>query len=108
MHANALRQILVNALARTKAALDEQEVDLPGFVWRELASVIDCGDIEKGFVRVVCAECKHERLVGFSCKARGVCSSCVGRRMNELSLHLIDHVTWTCRCANSCCHCRSL
>jgi hypothetical protein len=40
----------------------------------------------------VCAGCKHERLVGFSCKGRAVCSSCVGRKMNELSLHLMDHV----------------
>jgi hypothetical protein len=31
---SALRQILVYALARTKAALDEQDVYLPGFVWR--------------------------------------------------------------------------
>ncbi len=35
---------------------------------------------------------KHERLVGFSCKGSAVCSSCVGRKMNELSLHLMDHV----------------
>jgi len=30
--------------------------------------------------------------LGFSCKGRAVCSSCVGRKMNELAFHLDDHV----------------
>jgi hypothetical protein len=88
----ALRQILVHSLKSTRAALDADEVYLPRFVWRELEAIIDCGDVHKGFVRVVCGSCKHERVVGFSCKGRGVCSSCVGRKMNELAYHLDDHV----------------
>jgi len=82
----------VHSLKSTRAALDAAEVYLPRFVWRELESVIDCGVLERGFVRVVCGACKHERLVGFSCKGRGVCSSCVGRKMSELAFHLDDHV----------------
>jgi len=89
---SALRQILAESLAKTRAALAEEDVYLPRFVWCELEAIIDCGDVRKGFVRVVCGACKHERLVAFSCKGRAVCSSCVGRKMNELSLHLFDHV----------------
>ncbi len=89
---NTLRRILVHSLTQTRAELEASDVYLPRFVWRELESILGCGVIERGFVRVVCADCKHERLVGFSCKGRAVCSSCVGRKMNELSLHLIDHV----------------
>ena len=34
---------------------------------------LECGDLEKGFARVRCPEC---RLVAFSCKARWFCPSC--------------------------------
>jgi hypothetical protein len=88
----ALRQILAQNLAKTRAELAEEDVYLPRFVWRELEAIIACGDVHKGFVRVVCGACKHERIVGFSCKGRAVCSSCVGRKMNELSLHLFEKV----------------
>ena len=90
--ATALRQILVSFLASTRDELAEKDMYLPRFVWRELEAIIDCGVLDRGFVRVVCDACKHERNVGFSCKGRGVCSSCVGRKMAELSQHLFDHV----------------
>jgi hypothetical protein len=31
---------------------------------------LDCGDLERGFARVRCDECKHEYLLAFSCKGR--------------------------------------
>ena len=34
----------------------------------------------------------HPQLVAFSCKGRGFCPSCGGRRMAERAAHLIDHV----------------
>jgi len=89
---SALRQILVSSLTSTREELAEADVYLPRFVWRELEAIIDCGIVERGFVRVVCGACKHERIVGFCCKGRAVCSSCVGRRMAELSQHLFAHV----------------
>ena len=39
--------------------------------------------MENGFLRVVCEDCKHERLAAFSCKRRGSYSSCGARRMAE-------------------------
>ena len=46
----------------------DADVYLPRFVWRELEGIIACGDVHRGFVRVVCQSCKHERVLGFSCK----------------------------------------
>jgi Transposase zinc-binding domain len=31
-------------------------------------------------------------VVGFSCKGRGFCPSCTGRRMADLAAHLVDEV----------------
>jgi len=36
------------------------------------------------------AEPCEEELVPFSCKRRGICPSCTGRRMAELAAHLVD------------------
>jgi hypothetical protein len=37
-------------------------------------------------------DCFREVLVRFSCKGRGFCPSCCGRRMAELAAHLVDGV----------------
>lgn len=41
---------------------------------------------------VACLFCGHERLVGFSCKRRGFCPSCLGRRMTDTAIHLAENV----------------
>ena len=43
-------------------------------------------------MRVQCESCHKENLVAFSCKRRGFCPSCGGRRMSETAIHLVDHV----------------
>ena len=45
-----------------------------------------------GFLRVHCDACGHDRLVAFSCKGRGFCPSCGGRRMADTAAHLVDRV----------------
>ena len=45
-----------------------------------------------GFARVRCERCAFEHLVPFSCKGRGFCPSCGGRRMTERAAHLVDGV----------------
>jgi hypothetical protein len=64
----------------------------PGFVERELASFLDCGVLVRGFCRVRCEQCGKDEVVAFSCKGRGFCPSCGGRRMAEEAAHLVDHV----------------
>ena len=45
-----------------------------------------------GFARFRCSGCAREILVAFSCKGRGFCPSCCGRRMAVLAAHLVDGV----------------
>ena len=65
---------------------------LPQFVEREFRDLLTCGVLSRGFARVRCEGCAFERLVPFSCKRRGFCPSCGGRRMAELAAHLVDAV----------------
>ncbi len=51
-----------------------------------------CGILAHGFVRVHCDACGLDRLVPFSCKRRGFCPSCGGRRMADTAAHLVDCV----------------
>jgi hypothetical protein len=88
----ALQRILRDGLGETKRELEAHQAWLPSFVWQALDSAAICGDVSKGFVRVHCFGCRRDQLVPFSCKGRGVCSSCVGRRMAELTEHLVSHV----------------
>jgi ribosomal protein S27E len=65
---------------------------LPYFVEKEFESFLSCGSLSEGFVRVKCTDCSDEKLIPFSCKKRGICSSCAGRRMAEKAAHLVDNV----------------
>ncbi len=58
----------------------EEQGGLPKFVEREVEEYLRCGILEHGCLRLACARCGFERLVGFSCKRRGFCPSCLGRR----------------------------
>jgi hypothetical protein len=65
---------------------------LPAFVEREFREFLTCGSFGAGFARFRCRTCGLERLVAFSCKGRGLCPSCGGRRMTERAAHLVDRV----------------
>ncbi len=65
---------------------------LPKFVTEELHKYMDCGILGRGFAHLFCAGCREHHVVAFSCKARAVCPSCLGRRMNEGALKLTDYV----------------
>ena len=51
-----------------------------------------CGDPHFGFLRLRCEGCAHERLLPFSCKARGLCPSCGKRRATEWALRFVEEV----------------
>jgi hypothetical protein len=65
---------------------------VPRFVAAEFRAFLRCGFLAGGFARFRCPGCTTERLVAFSCKGRGFCPSCGGRRMAERAAHLVDHV----------------
>jgi len=56
-----------------------------------------CGALGGGFARFRCSACGFDRLVPFSCRGRGFCQSCGGRRMVERAAHLVDHVSASAR-----------
>jgi hypothetical protein len=63
-----------------------------GFWDRAVARYLDCGVWDHGFARIRCDTCRHEMLVAFSCKQRGLCPSCSAKRGAELGAFLIEHV----------------
>ena len=65
---------------------------VPRWLERGFRSYLRCGILAHGFARVRCTDCGHDRLLAFSCKGRGVCSSCNTRRMAEVAAHLTDEV----------------
>jgi Transposase zinc-binding domain len=65
-------------------------VRVPKHARRELEAYLDCGLLCRGFARLGCEETGESRLVAFSCKGRGFCPSCKGRRMSATAANL-DH-----------------
>lgn len=83
-----LREHLETFLARAR----ERDHPVPRFVERELRGYLACGVLAHGFLRLHCDACGCDRLVPFSCKGRGFCPSCGGRRMADTAAHLVDRV----------------
>jgi hypothetical protein len=65
---------------------------LPKFVTDELHGFMSCGILGRGFAHLFCDSCGEHHVVAFSCKARAVCPSCLGRRMSAGAANLVDHV----------------
>lgn len=59
---------------------------------KEPEAYLDSGLLCRGFARLVCESCDESRLVAFSCKGRGFCPSCLGRRMCATAANLIEDV----------------
>jgi hypothetical protein len=84
-----VREHLETFLAHTR---ENYARPLPRYVQEELRGYLRCGVFAYGFVRCRCDACGHDLLVAFSCKGRGVCPSCGGRRMANSAAHLVDRV----------------
>jgi hypothetical protein len=78
-----VRENLETFLAEARARGDG--AGIPAFIERELRDYLSCGVLARGFARFRCDCCGHEVLVAFSCKSRGLCPSCCGRRMAALA-----------------------
>jgi hypothetical protein len=87
-----LYQVLAENLAAFRQSVDDQGKRLPEYVEQELSDFLACGRLEHGFIRLKCGDCGHEKLLAFSCKRRGFCPSCCGRRMNEAEKRLVEAV----------------
>ena len=71
---------------------DPEATGLPVYVQQEFYDYLRCGILAHGFLRLGCDTCKQELLVPFSCKRRGFCPSCAGRRMAQMAAHLVEQV----------------
>lgn len=87
-----LYQLIETHYPAFRAQLEAQGQTLPVFVQQEFDDFLKCGHLDYGFLRVCCEDCKHERLVAFSCKRRGFCPSCGARPMAECAALLVDEV----------------
>ena len=65
---------------------------LPPFVRKGLDGYLDCGLLSRGLARLRCDACPATRLVAFSCKGRGCCPSCLGRKMSATASNFVDYV----------------
>ncbi len=65
---------------------------LPTFVRDELEGLTTCGVLAHGFALCLCDRCGEQRLVPLSCRGRGICPSCTGRRMADTAARLTDQV----------------
>jgi hypothetical protein len=94
----ALHQVLREHLATFLARTSEQDgPGLPRFVTRELVraltcGILNCGILNCGFARLRCTQCGQDELLAFSCKGRGFCPSCAGRRIADTAVPLVDAV----------------
>jgi hypothetical protein len=81
---------------RTLEAASEQGViaALPSFVKDEFEAYLGCGILAHGFGFLQCESpgCRQKLLVAFSCKGRGWCPSCIGRRMCQSAANWVEHV----------------
>jgi hypothetical protein len=77
--------VVASELETFLAGQRSAEREVPRFVEREFRAFLECGVLSRGFLRVHCASCGMNRVVGFSCKKRGWCPSCGGNgiRLNS-------------------------
>jgi len=85
-------QVVAQHLETFRAEQEQDGVGLPSYVYKEFDAYLKCGILAHGFLRLRCEACHVESVVGFSCKKRGFCPSCCGKRMNEAAAHLTENI----------------
>ncbi len=88
-----LYQAVASQLETSLEALEVRGRSVPGFVRDELRAFLRCGILRHGCCRVRCTGCGHSKVVAFSCKCRGFCPSCAGRRMASTAKHIVERVS---------------
>lgn len=87
-----LHDVVAEGWARLWERLAEAARSLPQHVIAEVEGYLKCGDPEHGFAWLTCEPCSEHRLVPFSCKRRGFCPSCAGRRRAETAAAWVDRM----------------
>ena len=87
-----LRQVVATGLPELLDQLEAAGRGLPRFVRTAMERLVACGDLSHGFAWLACEGCHFHRLVPRSCRGRGGCPRCGGRRMNALAARWVDEV----------------
>jgi len=89
-----LYEVVRDNLETLYGAIDDGAlaVRVPKHAKKELDAYLSCGVLCRGFARLRCGSCTDSLLVVFSCKGRGFCPSCIGRRMCATAANMIEHV----------------
>ncbi|MBA2320774.1 MAG: transposase zinc-binding domain-containing protein [Deltaproteobacteria bacterium] len=87
-----LHRLVREGLPRLRDELALREKTLPRWVERELEGFVGCGDPTRGFAWLTCKPCDEHVLVPLSCKGRGFCPACCGRRMASGAAWLVESV----------------
>ena len=85
-------KVLLNFWLTFKSQREAENLHLPQYVTKEIEAFLTCGLPQYGFLRLQCKSCDEEKIVAFSCKKKGFCISCAGKRQVETATHLIDNV----------------
>ncbi len=88
----ALHAILRDHLPTFLDEREEAGAPLPKFVVKELRGYLTCGVLANGCAHFRCEKCGLDRVTALSCKGRGICPRCCGRRMTETAQHLTERV----------------
>lgn len=89
---SALHKIIKNNFFSFIEEKERKGKNLPLHVQKEFKRYLTCGILDHGFLRLQCPLCKNEKFVPFSCKGRTLCPRCIGRRMHDLTIHLLENV----------------
>ena len=90
---SALHRAVRQGWPEVQAAIREQTGGkLPDYLHKAVKAYLACGQLANGFSRWQCPSCHKDMLVAFSCKVRGLCNSCDGKRMIEEAEHLCNSV----------------
>ena len=87
-----LHKIISKNYRRVFSEIESRGTTFPFHLKREFKKYLTCGILAHGFARFHCHSCGADKLVAYSCKGRGVCPSCTGRRMSDTARHLVDEV----------------
>jgi len=91
----AVYQVVQEHLETWLAHYNEAEPEsnpVPHYIERDLRKFLECGILAHGFARAYCDHCGRDFLIAYSCKGRGICSSCNSKRMAAVAAHLVDEV----------------
>ena len=79
-----------------EGAYEERYQERHGF-WRPIIGTVvekflECGDLQQGFARVRCPDCRHEFFAAYSCRGRCFCPSCHQKRALQTALWVSQEI----------------